>query len=58
MVKTYCRIDYALGPSTTLDPDEVRDRGSPNRESQYPSQGLVVTRRASSLLPVLPSNWL
>jgi len=34
--------------------DEVKDRGSPNRESQYPSQGLVVTLRASSLrLPSL-----
>ena len=31
--------------SYALSVDEVRDRGSPNRESQHTSQGLLVTRR-------------
>ena len=48
--------------TSPLSIDEIRDMGSLNRESQYPSQGLVVTRRASLLcLPsflILPSNQM
>ena len=38
------RNDAANG-SCALRVDEVRDRGSPSRESHYASQGLLVTRR-------------
>ena len=39
----------AANGSCPLSVDEVRDGGSPNRESQYTSQGLLVTRRKVQL---------
>ena len=41
--------DDAANVSCALSVDEVRDRGSPSRESQHTSQGLLVTRREVQL---------
>ena len=39
----------AANGSCPVSPYEVRDRGSPNRESQYTSQGLLVRSREAQL---------
>ena len=38
-------FNNAGNSSCALNADEVRDRDSPNSESQYPNQGWVVTQR-------------
>ena len=37
-----------------MNTDEVRDRGSSNRESQYSNQGLLVRPREAQLAPARP----